>query len=194
MSTTVKYHGLVVNSKSIIIFTMNPHECCQVYPAANLDPSSLRNIAPPSSFRPTYIIRLLRSLKNRRTLKGFRSVVRHLAKFIPHRSFSHYIEHHLRCLLTPTLGLLTILLHLQAHGANRRQHFFVFVRSLEYLLSRKFCHHLHGSRRPIAFNDDVIDSWVKWKFSCEARLNRVIDEFMDDFELTELIRYLINFH
>ena len=173
---------------------MNPHECCQVYPAAKLDPSSLRNIATPPSFRPAYIIRLLRSLKNRRTLKGFRPLVRHLAKFIPHKSFSHYIKHHLRCLLTPTLGLLTILLHLQARGASRRQHFIVFVRSLEYLLSRKLCHHLHGSRKPIAFNDDVIDSWVKWKFSSEKRFNKVIDEFMDNLEAIELIKSLINFH
>ena len=194
MSTTDKYHGLALIPKSIIIFTMNPHACCQVYAAANLDPSSLRSLAPPPSFRPAHIIRLLRSLKNRRTLKGFRPIVRHLAKFIPHRSFSHYVEHHLRCLLTPTLGLLTILVHLQAHGASRRLHFFVFVKSLKYLLSRKFCHHLHGSRRPIAFNEDVIESWVKWKFSCEERINRVIDGFIDDLKLTALLKYLIKFH
>ena len=158
---------------------MSPHECCQDHPAVKLDPSHLKSIAPPPSFRPGYIIRLLRSLKNRRTLKEFRYIVRHLSTFVKNSLFSHYIKHHRRCLLTPTLGLLTILLHLQAHGVSRRQHFLVFVRSLEYLLSRKFCQHLHGKRRPIAFNEDVINSWVKWKFSREERFNRVIDGFMD---------------
>ena len=170
---------------------MSSHGCCSIFPAPGSDSSSLRRGSPPSSFRPDYILKLLRTLKNRRTLRSLRSLVHYLAKFVPQESFSHSITQHLRCLLTPVLGLLSVMLRLRSHGVTRRQSFFVFIRSLEYLLSKKFCGYLHGPQKQIAFADDVVRTLKKWRGSGEKVLHRFVDEVVDNLNIIVLIDQLI---